>query len=161
MSKGPRVISLHPRRQDVPSTLGNALDFMRLLMAVNDGLTQVSKRMERQLGVSGLERLVIRVVGRNAGISAGGLARTLHVRPSTLTGVLKALTRRGVLERRSDPADGRRSLFHLTRKGMDVDAVRTGTAEARIRVALSGAPDADLDAAGRILTRVAAALGAG
>lgn len=157
-----RVIPFRPRRAaDVPASLGGTLDFMRLLLAVDAGLARVAKRMERQLGVSGLERLVIRVVGRTPGITAGAIAKTLHVRPSTLTGALKALSARGALARSSDDADGRRSLFRLTPKGRELDAVRSGTAEARVRAALGGVSEADLDAATRVLARVASALADG
>ena len=49
------------------------------------------KRMEQRSGVTGPQRLVLRVVGLFPGISAGALARLLHVHPSTLTGVLHRL----------------------------------------------------------------------
>jgi len=144
--------------EDTPVTLGHVLDFMRLLWAVNHGLTRGSRRMERTIGVTGPQRLVVRIVGQHPGISAGALARTLHVHPSTLTGVLRRLVDRALLERTSDPRDGRRALFRLTRRGESLDAVRTGTVEARVRTALGGTDDADLEAARRVLTRVASAL---
>jgi DNA-binding MarR family transcriptional regulator len=145
---------------EAPSTLGHVLDFMRVLWAVDHGLTRTSRRMERMVGVTGPQRLVVRIVGQNPGISAGALARTLHVHPSTLTGVLRRLVQRGVLERTADERDARRALFTLTRKGETLDAVRTGTVEARLRQVLSDTSNAELVAARRLLTRIAKALGA-
>lgn len=145
-------------RDDAPFTLGHVLDFMRLLWAVNHGLTRASRRMERTIGVTGPQRLVVRIVGQHPGISAGALARTLHVHPSTLTGVLRRLVDRGLLERTADPRDGRRALFRLTRRGEALDAVRTGTVEARVRTALGAAETRDVESARRLLTRVASAL---
>jgi MarR family transcriptional regulator, organic hydroperoxide resistance regulator len=138
--------------------LGRVLDFMRLLWAVDHGLTRVSRRMERTVGVTGPQRMVVRLVGHNPGISAGDLAKTLHVHPSTLTEVLRRLSERGILERTQDPADARRALFRLTRRGLELDTLRRGTGESRVRVALGSLSDQDLAAAARVLARLAQAL---
>jgi DNA-binding MarR family transcriptional regulator len=139
-------------------SLGPVLGFMRLLWAVEHGLSRMSRRMERDLGATGLQLLVVRLVGRRPGITAGVLAETLHLHPSTLTEVLRRLTERGLLERRADPADARRALFWLTRKGRALEALRSGTGEARVRVALASLADDERAAAARVLDRVAQAL---
>jgi MarR family transcriptional regulator, organic hydroperoxide resistance regulator len=144
---------------EAPETLGQVLDFMRLLWAVDHGLTRLSRKMERTIGVTGPQRLAIRIVGQHPGISAGALARTLHVHPSTLTGVLRRLVERGMLDRTQDPADARRALFRLTARGEELDAARNGTVEARVRTALAGAAADDVDAARRLLERIARTLG--
>lgn len=145
-------------RPDGASPLGRVLEFMQLLWAVDHGLTRMSKRMERTLGVTGPQRLAVRIVGRKPGISAGALAETLHVHPSTLTGVLRRLVERGVLERVRDPSDARRALLRLTRRGREVDAMRSGTVEALVRGAMASLSSADLAAAGRVLARLGHAL---
>jgi DNA-binding MarR family transcriptional regulator len=144
-----------------PESLGRVLDFMRLLWAVDHGLTRLSRKMERTKGVTGPQRLVVRVVGQRPGISAGELAQTLHLHPSTLTEVLQRLSARDVLERTQDPGDARRALFWLTRTGLALDASRSGTGEARVRVALGSLSSQDLVAATRVLGRIASALSAG
>jgi MarR family transcriptional regulator, organic hydroperoxide resistance regulator len=146
----------HPGGAD--ATLGYVLDFMRLLWAIDHHLTTISKRMERTLGVTGPQRLVVRIVGQRPGISAGDLAATMHVHPSTLTGVVRRLTERGLLERKPDPFDGRRALFRLTRKGLHVDGIRSGTVEARVRAALESLPRAEAAAASRALSHLAEVL---
>ncbi len=125
--------------QDKPRgpPLGEVLEFMRLLWAVDHGLQSTSKRMEATLGLTGPQRLVLRLVGRFPGIAAGHLAQILHVHPSTLTGVLKRLERRGLLERRADPLDGRKALFGLTEAGRALDVPATGTVEAAVQRVLS------------------------
>ncbi len=148
-----------PAKAPEQGSLGPVLEFMRLLWAVDHGLTSISKKMDRTLGVTGPQRLVVRLVGRRPGISAGLLAETLHVHPSTLTGVLKRLTEREILERRPDPADSRRALFRLTRKGAQLDRLRAGTVEERVRAALARLPDEDLAATGRVLEHLARSLG--
>src|SRR5689334_21072015 len=120
---------------------------MRVLWAVDHGLQSVSKRMEAKLGVTGPQRLVIRIVGRNPGIAAGRLADIMHVHPSTLTGILARLTDRELLTRKADPGDARRALFTLTAKGKTVDTQRTGTVEAAVRRALGKLPEAKVKVA--------------
>jgi DNA-binding MarR family transcriptional regulator len=116
--------------------LGPVLDFLRALWALDHALQSASKRMEATLGVTGPQRFVVRMIGRFPGISAGEVSALLHVHPSTLTGVLKRLERRGLVVRRADPADARRALLELSAKGRRVDALRAGTVEAAARRAL-------------------------
>jgi len=54
--------------------LGPVLEFMKLLWAVDHGLQSISKHMESRFGITGPQRLVVRIVGRFPGISAGALA---------------------------------------------------------------------------------------
>ena len=82
---------------------GETLEFMRLLWAIDHGLQRRSKRMAKTLGLTGPQRLVVRMLGRYPGISAGQLAQVLHLHPSTLTGILRRLERRGWLTRRRRP----------------------------------------------------------
>jgi DNA-binding MarR family transcriptional regulator len=139
--------------------LGEVLEFMRLLWAVDHGLQSTSKRMESTLGITGPQRLVLRLVGRFPGITAGTLAQILHVHPSTLTGVLKRLEKRGLLERKSDPLDGRKALFALTEAGRGLDIPSTGTVEAAVQRALSKMTRARILHTQDVLTALAEELG--
>ena len=139
----------------VARRLGRVLEFMRVLWAVDHALQSTSKWMEVRLGITGPQRLVIRMIGCFPGVSAGALASLLHVHPSTLTGVLRRLTDRGAIRRTADPHDSRRALFSLTTRGLRVDRLRSGTVEAAITRALGRAPARNLAAARGMLTRVA------
>jgi MarR family transcriptional regulator, organic hydroperoxide resistance regulator len=145
-------------KQDPP--LGAVLDFMRLLWAVDHALQSASKRMESAFGMTGPQRLVVRIVGRFPGISAGRLAEILHVHPSTLTGILKRLEARAILQRRPDPRDARRALFMLTAKGRKLDTVRTGTVEQAVRRVLLKDP-LKVGAAQEVLASLSGELEAG
>jgi DNA-binding MarR family transcriptional regulator len=136
MSNGP----VEGQYDDKSAPLGAVLDFMRLLWAVDHSLQSASKRMEATYGVTGPQRLVVRIVGRFPGIAAGRVAEILHVHPSTLTGILKRLEARGIILRRSDPRDARRALFGLTNKGRKLDTLRTGTVEQAVRRVLEREP---------------------
>jgi DNA-binding MarR family transcriptional regulator len=138
--------------------LGGALEFMRLLWAVDHALQKTSKRMEATLGVTGPQRLVIRIVGRSPRIPAGRLADLLHLHPSTLSGILKRLRRQGLMHQRADPGDGRRKLLVLTAKGQRLNVESEGTVESGIRRALGGMEPAKLAATREVLESIAAVL---
>jgi MarR family transcriptional regulator, organic hydroperoxide resistance regulator len=135
--------------------LGPILEFMRLLWAVDHGLNSRSKRMSAELGVTGPQRLVVRIVGKNPGISAKEIAHVLHLDKSTLSGVLQRLETRGLMLRAIDPADARRSTFTLTASGRELDGTRAPTVESAVRRALARASDKQLTAAERILELLA------
>jgi MarR family transcriptional regulator, organic hydroperoxide resistance regulator len=140
--------------------LGAVLDFMRLLWAVDHALQSASKRMEASFGLTGPQRLVVRIVGRFPGTPAGRVAPILHVHPSTLTGILKRLEARGVLQRKPDPRDARRALLMLTSKGRRLDSLRTGTVEQAVRRVLSTDP-VKVSAAQEVLATLSEELDAG
>jgi DNA-binding MarR family transcriptional regulator len=139
--------------------LGHVLDFMRLLWAVDHGLQSISKRMEGSVGITGPQRLVVRIVGQFPGISAGDLATILHIHPSTLTGVLKRLVSRGDVERRSDPGDARRAQFYLTTSGQRLNRMRAGTVEAAVQRTLTQLPPNKVEVVRELLTLLGNELG--
>lgn len=143
-----------------PLQLGDVLDFMRLIWALDHALQTTSKRMKSSLGVTGPQRLVIRIVSRFPGITAGQIAELLHVHPSTLTGVLKRLERQGLVRRRRDVRDRRRVILGITERGRRVEAVGTGTVEESVAKVIARIPRARLDGARAVLIELAAALAA-
>ena len=76
---------------------------MQLVWAVTHGLESASKRMHAELGITGPQRLVLRIVGHQGRISAGALADVLHIHPSSLTGMLQRLEQAELIRRESDP----------------------------------------------------------
>jgi MarR family transcriptional regulator, organic hydroperoxide resistance regulator len=135
--------------------LGEVLSFMRLLWAVTQGVESRSKRMRTELGVTGPQRLVLRIVGHFAPIFPGDVAKILHVDPSSLTGVLHRLESAGFLRRRRDPADGRRALLTLSATGKRLNARHEGTVELAVRRTLSGVSKTQLKATGDLLKALA------
>lgn len=118
---------------------GETLQFMQRLWELVHALAVRSKRMGRTLGVTGPQRLVIRVVGQSPGATASEISEILGLHPSTLTGVLARLENQGLLQRRVDAADRRRVRFRLTPAGLQINRERKGTVEAAVRRAMSRA----------------------
>jgi DNA-binding MarR family transcriptional regulator len=138
--------------------LGETLSFMQLLWAVTHGLESASKRMHAELGVTGPQRLVLRIVGHHGRISAGALAEVLHIHPSSLTGMLQRLEQAELIRRESDPFDRRRALLALTRRGMRLNDERSGTVEASVASALSKMSKERLAGAKAVLKAIASSL---
>src|SRR5579864_5849970 len=128
-----------PKRDASAATtypLGPILDFLRLLWAIEHGLQRASKRMEATLGVTGPQRLVLRVVGRFPGLSAGELAHIVLLHPSTITGIVQRLVSRGLLVRERDPDDSRRARLRLKPRAVAYTRTSSGTVEQAVTQAL-------------------------
>jgi MarR family transcriptional regulator, organic hydroperoxide resistance regulator len=120
--------------------LGDALSFLQVLWALTHGLESTSKRMLATLGITGPQRLVLRLIGHHGRIAAGELADALHIHPSSLTGMLQRLEQAELIRRESDPFDRRRALFKLTRRGLRLNDQRRGTIEEAVAVTLARQP---------------------
>jgi MarR family transcriptional regulator, organic hydroperoxide resistance regulator len=140
------------------AALPDVLQFMQVLWRVMHGLQSTSKRMTAAVGVTGPQRLVLRVVGLFPGMSAGDLAAVLHVHPSTLTGVLQRLVAQQWVLRVEDPGDRRRAVLRLTARGARINAVDAGTVESAVAEALTFVSNRDRAATVRVLERLAVAL---
>lgn len=112
---------------------------MQSLWSLTHALEVRSKRMAKTLGVTGPQRLVVRLLGQSPGLPARDIASTLGIHPSTLTGVLARLEKQGLIRREIDEADRRRSRFELTSAGKRIDRERKGTVEAAVRRAMARA----------------------
>ena len=158
MSQSPSNALISGSSENEP--LGDALAFMQLLWAVAHGLESSSKRMHAELGVTGPQRLVLRIVGHYGRIAAGHLAEVLHIHPSSLTGMLKRLEEAELLRRESDPFDRRRALLALSKRGQRLNDRREGTIEAVVAGALTKMPKERVASAKTVLKAIAAALAA-
>jgi DNA-binding MarR family transcriptional regulator len=134
------------------------MDFMRLIWALDHALQQTSKRMSASLGITGPQRLVLRIVGRFPGILPGQLAEILHLHPSTVSGILERLARGGLIARDPDRRDRRRSRLGLTPKGRALDVSAPGTAEAAVSELLRRMPASKVRDASELLMRLTEAL---
>ncbi len=114
--------------------------------------------MERTLGVTGPQRLVIRLVGRFPGVSAGQLAEVMSVHPSTMTGILRRLEARGLVQRRVDARDRRRLFLGLTAAGRELNVTESGTVEAAVDRVIHSLPEKRIAAAREVLATLARAL---
>ena len=111
--------------------------------------------MQAQFGVTGQQRLVIRIVGAFPGVSAGDIAKILHIHPSTLTGILQRLVDHDLLRRSLDPEDARRARLELTAKGRRLTAPGVGTVEIAVKRVLARFAEAEVGSTRELLTALA------
>ena len=138
--------------------LDSALDFLRLLWDVEHRLQIASKHMRAAIGITGPQRLVLRIVSLSPGLSAGELARIVRLHPSTITGIVQRLVARGLLIRDVDPADTRRVRLRVPDRARPLTRPSRGTVEAAVKQTLSGVPRAYVEHARIVLGALAAAL---
>lgn len=146
------------KRLDPPVDLGPDLAFLRELWALDHALQKCSKRMVRDLGITGAQRLALRLVSRFPGLPLGKLARLLQLHPSTVTGVAKRLVSRGLLARRSDGPDRRRSFLQITPAGLELLGASQPTIESAVLEALRSMNPHEVQTAIRSLAAVSSGL---
>jgi len=66
------------------------------------------------------QNMYIKQIAVHEGASQSELADIMALRPATVTNALQRLEKSGFVERRSDPADARKSRVYLTEKGRKV-----------------------------------------
>ena len=132
-----------------------ALEFIRLLWAVDHQLHSVSKRMIGRLGLTAPQRLAVRFIGRQPGIGVGALAALLHLDPGTVTGIVQRLEAAELITRVRSTGDTRRLHLDLTARGRSVNRRRRGTVEAAVLRTLSAVSAADAKSAELVLRRLA------
>ncbi len=134
--------------------VGPVLGFMKDLWALEQGLNQRSRAMLGRHGVTGPQRLVVRVVGRLGPVSPAQLARVLHLHRSSVTRLMHRLEERGLVRRTPHPSHRGRFLLTLGPRGGRVERVGAGTVESAVRAALKAADPRDVQATRRVLALV-------
>jgi len=131
---------------------------MRLLWRIEHGLQSTSKRMESTLGVTGPQRLVLKIVDSHPDLTARDLSRIVRLHPSTLTGILARLEVKGLIGRVRDLDDSRRIRLRVRPAARKFTRRSGGTIESAIQGALRRLPPAKVRASREVLAAVAEAL---
>jgi DNA-binding MarR family transcriptional regulator len=135
------------------------LTFLRSLWALDHRLRSTSKRMERRLGITAPQRLVLRLLGRSPGLTPSQLADALHLDRGTLSGVLERLVERDLVAREPHPRDGRSVRLQLTGRGRSFDRETPGTVEYCVQRALAGLSPARVRMVCQVLDAISIELG--
>jgi MarR family transcriptional regulator, organic hydroperoxide resistance regulator len=137
------------------AALTDTLAFMRLLWEVDHRLRSLSRQMHARMGITGPQRLVLRIVARSTTITPSQLAELLHLDRGTLTGIVERLTTQGLLIRKPHPQDGRSVLLKLSARGRTLNRETAGTVEACVGRALAGLPHRKIEAAAQAFEALA------
>lgn len=99
------------------------VDSVELADRLHSSAVRLLRRLRRSdeiTGVSAPRLSALSVVVFGGPLSLRALAAAEQVRPPTMTRLVQALVREGLVRRRPDPADGRGVLIEATRRGRSV-----------------------------------------
>jgi len=118
--------------------------FLRTLVGYNArraSLAVIEVFMERMAvySLKVVDFSVLSLVAHNPGITSRQLCATLNVLPPNLVGLIAALERRGLIERRPHPSDGRAMGLHLTPAGVELTAQTAAQLEVDATAGLTAA----------------------
>jgi MarR family transcriptional regulator, organic hydroperoxide resistance regulator len=120
-----------PRPRPAPLTVsrpallvaGSDAEFRGLihdLIAYGHRLDACRDAFAASVGVSGVQYEILMLVSRADGLSIGEVAERLHRSGAFITIEANKLAERGILEKTSDPADGRRVLLKNTARSLEL-----------------------------------------
>jgi MarR family transcriptional regulator, organic hydroperoxide resistance regulator len=102
-----------PRAPEEPEIAEIVQTLRRLFRAIHE----YSKAIQRKSGLSGPQVWALTILKAEAGLSARELAARMFVHPSTVTGIVNRLVRKGAITRTVDSKDKRGVRLSATRSG--------------------------------------------
>lgn len=141
-----------------PQATPDVLETMQALWALAHALEARSKWMQRNLGVTGPQRLLLRAVGAAPGCTPSAAARMLSLNPGTVSRLVTGLERAGLVRTEKDPRDGRQRRLSLSQRGEVLNGRHRGTVEAAVREALGAATPSEASSARRFIHRLTESL---
>jgi DNA-binding MarR family transcriptional regulator len=113
---------------------GTVAALRRLLRAVYID----NAKMSRHYGVTGAQGSVLRSLRDSGPASSAQLSRTLYVKPSTMTGMIDRLEKKGLVVRTPKIGDRRVSIIKLTPEGEELSRQLPDPLELKLVSSLSG-----------------------
>ena len=98
--------------------MGTTVDTSRLASELRIVLGHLVRRLRAERRFSLSQAAVLGRLDREGTQSIGDLAVAERVRPQSMTQTVADLETDGLIERRADPSDGRRTLVELTDRGL-------------------------------------------
>ncbi len=98
--------------EDMPSFLLTALG--------NRLMVRIERHIRRELGLGLTEWRIVMVVGSEPGASSSRISGVTGVNKANVSRAVRALEKRGILKRRSEPDHARRYTFVLTARGREM-----------------------------------------
>jgi DNA-binding MarR family transcriptional regulator len=125
--------------------------FVELMRTFQRAKTRYLSAAQRDVEWSA--QVLLRLLAHNGPMRASDIAACLHSDPSTVSRQVAAMVRDGLLERKSDPEDGRASILALTAEAGDVLAEHERARLAHFEAMLSDWNASDLSRFATLLRR--------
>lgn len=94
---------------------------------------------------------VLYLLANNGPVSQRDLTRMLEIERATLSGVISALVRKGLIDQMPDPGDQRQKVLQLTTAGRNLWATLPDPIGLIAAVAFDGVDDAEIETTNRVL----------
>ena len=128
---------------DPPQATSLTTELAKLLSRIGRGLRYRTRAARETLDITQSESELLRLLDRRPGIRVNDAAVELGVASNSVSTLVKQLNRAGLIERSTDPLDGRAACLRLTPQAIDW-VTRLGNArEDAIERALQSLSDAD------------------
>ena len=130
----------------------SSADSEKVASALNSAAIHLLRRLRKEdeaLGVSAARLSALSVVGFGGPHTLSALAAAEQVSRPTMTRIVAALERAGLVRRESDVADGRVQWIHITEHGMTTLERGRGRRVERLAALLHGLSKAEVETLGR------------
>ncbi|PLP57809.1 MarR family transcriptional regulator [Mesorhizobium loti] len=120
-----------------------------------------AKGLQRRISALGLapaQFMTLLALWDEDGLTQSELVRRLDVEQATMANTLTRMERDGLIERRSNPADGRSQSIHLTERSKRLCDPATDAARAQNATALAGFTDQEKEVFLALMRRAIAAM---
>ena len=105
-------------KQDPAGTITNHV--LIALRKIIQSIALNSKSLEKRVGLTGPQLMILQEVASAGEISVGEVAKTISLSQGTVTGILERMEKRALVIRRRSDADRRRVLVKATAAGMQL-----------------------------------------
>ena len=112
----------------------------RILKAIHDYSSEVSDKF----GITGPQLWALNTIFKNTGLPLGELSKKMYLRPSTITGLVDRLEKRGYVARVRDQRDRRVIKILLTSKGKRLAERGSNPIQGKMIYGLTGLTDGEL-----------------
>lgn len=134
-----------------------AMELLEQLWGLDHALDRASMLMLRESGVTGPQRVALRLITLAGEIGPTELARQMRHHPATITSLLTRLERGGYVQRLPSTEDRRRTVVVVTAAGRALGET-TGSIEAAVEAVLGHSDPDEVAACVRVLVALSEAL---
>jgi DNA-binding MarR family transcriptional regulator len=131
---------------------------LQAVWELDEGLQRLSRTMLAAVGVTGPQRLVLRLIEQRPDASANEISKIMHLNRSTISGIVRRLEAEGFLRREQHTADGRVQRLVLTERGHEIARRREGTIEAAVEALVTQSRPKQLEVAVGVMRQLAVEL---
>ena len=110
--------------------------------------------------ITGPQLICLLAIQERGPITSAEIAREIHLSPSTMVGILDRLEEKSLVNRVRDRSDRRRTLIHLTDKGLEVLANAPSPLQSKLASALEALGDLEKATIALSLERIVELMGA-